>query len=346
MGERKLQETKRIYKYPAQNDVYDLTIIGGGPCGLYGAYYAGLRGARTKIIDCLPQLGGQLSAMYPDKYIYDVPGFPKILAKELVANLVDQAMYYDITVCLEEKAIGLVAHVDGTYKLITDKDEHLTRTLLLAVGMGAFVPKKLDVPNLQELEGRGVYYFVTDEEIFRNKNIVIVGGGDSAVDWALNLHPIARKVTLVHRRDRFRAHEGSVANLKKSPVDLKLFYELKRVHGKERVGGVTILHNKAKEEKYLPANALLLNIGFLANLEPIQNWGLKIDGNAVFVNSTMETNLPGVYAAGDITNYSGKLKLISTGQGEAAIATNNAKIYLDPRASYFPGHTSSMYIKR
>lgn len=331
---------------PAKNELYDLTIIGGGPCGLYGAYYAGLRGVRTKIIDCLPQLGGQLSAMYPEKYIYDVPGFPKVLAKDLVANLVDQAMYYNPTVCLGEKAISLEAFADGSYKLVTDKGEHFARAVILAVGIGAFVPRKLDVPNLQELEGRGVYYFVTDKELFRDKDIIIVGGGDSAVDWALNLNAIARSVTVVHRRDRFRAHEGSVLELMKSPVKMKLFYELKRVHGEERVEGVTIFHNKTKQQEYLPADALLLNIGFLANLGPIESWGLKIDGNAVLVNSKMETNLPGVYAAGDITDYPGKLKLISTGQGEAAIASNNAKLLLDPLAKYFPGHTSNMDIKR
>ncbi|OGG56071.1 MAG: ferredoxin--NADP(+) reductase [Candidatus Handelsmanbacteria bacterium RIFCSPLOWO2_12_FULL_64_10] len=323
-------------------DVYDITIIGGGPVGLYGAYYSGMRSARTKIIDSLPQLGGQLAALYPEKYIYDVGGFPRVLAKDLVSNLEEQALQYDPAVCLNEKVVGLVSD-NGIRTLVTDKGtRHFTRTVVIAAGIGAFVPRKLDIQDIDRLEGKGIWYFVRDVEVFRNKEVLIVGGGDSALDWALLLEKVAQKVTLVHRRDRFRAHEDSVARLLASSVDVRLFHELKAVHGDDRLEGVTIFENRTKTESTFKLDALLLNLGFLANLGPIKEWGLQIEGNAIWVNSTMQTNLPGVYAAGDIVDYPGKLKLISTGMGEIAIAVNYAKHEIDPDARVFPGHSSDI----
>ena len=325
----------------AQN-VYDITIVGGGPVGLYGAYYAGMRNARTKIIDSLPQLGGQLAALYPEKYIYDVGGFPRVLAKDLVKNLEEQALQYNPAVCLGEKVVDLMSQ-NGVKTLVTDKGaQHLTRTLVIAAGIGAFVPRKLDIQDIDRLEGKGIHYFVRDVEVFRGKEVMIVGGGDSALDWSLLLEKVARKVTLIHRRDRFRAHEDSVARLFASSVEVRLFHELKAVHGDDRLEGVTILENRTKAESVHRLDALLLNLGFLANLGPIQAWGLHIDGNAIRVNSTMQTNLPGIYAAGDIVDYPGKLKLISTGMGEIAVAVNYAKHEIDPDARVFPGHSSDI----
>ncbi len=325
----------------AQN-IYDITIVGGGPVGLYGAYYSGMRNARTKIIDSLPQLGGQLAALYPEKYIYDVGGFPRVLAKDLVRNLEEQALQYNPAVCLNEKVVGLTSQ-NGVKTLVTDKGaQHLTRTLIIAAGIGAFVPRKLDIQDIDRLEGKGIHYFVRDVEVFRGKEVMIVGGGDSALDWSLLLERVARKVTLVHRRDKFRAHEDSVARLFASSVEVKLFHELKAVHGDDRLEGVTILENRTKAESTHRLDALLLNLGFLANLGPIQKWGLHIEGNAIRVNSTMQTNLPGIYAAGDIVDYTGKLKLISTGMGEIAVAVNYAKHEIDPNARVFPGHSSDI----
>jgi thioredoxin reductase (NADPH) len=203
------------------------------------------------------------------------------------------------------------------------------------------VPRKLDIPKLDELEGRGVYYFVRDKETFRNKNLLIVGGGDSAVDWALNLQDVAKKITLIHRRDKFRAHEKAVAELFASPrVEVRVFHEVKEIVGEEHVEGVTIFDNRTGEEFDYDVDALLMNIGFLANLGPIKNWGLEIVKNSIAVDATMATNIPGVYAAGDIVVHPGHLKLISVGSAEAAVAVNHAKHFIDPKATVEPGHSS------
>ena len=324
------------------NNIYDITIIGAGPTGLYGAFYAGQRTMKTKIIDSLGQIGGQLSALYPEKYIYDTPGFPKILAKDMVAQFGEQAFQHGATVCLDEKVLNLEPQGDGIIKLTTDKAEHLTRTVLIAAGVGAFLPRKMDVAGLEELVGRGVQYFVTDTSHLAGKRIVIVGGGDSAFDWAMALGEKAASCVQIHRSDKFRAHEDTVQKVMESPVDVRAFYELKTVHGEEHLEAVTVFDNRTGEEEVIPCDHLLLNIGFLTNLGPIKSWGIELEKNAIKVNSTMQTSLPGVYAAGDICTYVGKLKLIATGTGEAGTAANFAKTYLDPAAKAFPGHSSEM----
>jgi thioredoxin reductase (NADPH) len=298
---------------------------------------------KTKIVDSLPQLGGQLSALYPEKYIYDVAGFPKVLAKDLVTTLTDQALQYEPTVCLDEKVTHLTREDgDGALVLTTDKGVHHTKTVLIAAGVGAFLPRKMDVPRVDELVGKGIQYFVTETAHLAGKRIVIVGGGDSAFDWALGLHEKAASCMLIHRSDKFRAHEDTIVKVLQSPVEVRRFHELKAVHGEDRLEAVTIFDNRTGEEFYVECDNLLLNIGFLTNLGPIKEWGLEIDKNAVRVNSTMQTNLPGVYAAGDICTYVGKLKLIATGVGEAGTAANFAKTFIDPAAKAFPGHSSDM----
>ena len=321
-------------------DIYDITIIGAGPTGLYGAFYAGQRSMKTKIIDSLPQIGGQLSALYPEKYIYDSPGFARVLAKDLVEAFGEQASQHGATVCLNEKVTNLDPMGDGIIKLATDKGEHLTRTVLIAAGVGAFLPRKMDVAGLDELVGRGIQYFVTDLTHLIGKRLVIVGGGDSAFDWALALGDKAQSCVQIHRSDKFRAHEDTVAKVMESPVDVRPFYELKAVHGEEHLEAVTVFDNRTGEEEIIPCDHLLLNIGFLTNLGPIKEWGIELEKNAIKVNSTMQTSLTGVYAAGDICTYVGKLKLIATGAGEAGTAANFAKTYLDPAAKAFPGHSS------
>jgi thioredoxin reductase len=321
-------------------EIYDLTMIGGGPSGLFGLYYAGLRMAKAKVIDRLPELGGQLTALYPQKYVYDVAGFPRILARDLVDNLVKQAMQYDHTVCLSERVEGLERVEDRLIRLRTDKGEHLTRTVVLAGGMGAFLPRKLDTQDVGRLVGRGMYYIVRDIEPFKGKRVLIVGGGNTAVDWALTLENVCKKVTLIHLVKDFSAHEDSVRKLFRSRVDVRTFYELKAVYGEEHVEGARVFNNRDKTELYLEVEAIILNIGFLANLGPIKEWGLTIEGNAIKVNERMETGLPGVYAAGDIVTHPGKIKLIATGASEAAIAVNNAKNYLDQSARVQPPYTA------
>jgi ferredoxin/flavodoxin---NADP+ reductase len=327
-------------------DVYDITIIGGGPSGLYAAFYAGLRGASTKVIDSLPQLGGQLMALYPDKYIYDIPGFPKVLAREFVDRQVMQAMGFEPTICLNEKVIDLRHKEDNGLLLELETQPgnvHLSRTAIIAAGVGAFVPRTLDIPDVARMEGKGVYYYVKNLETFRGKRVVVVGGGDTALDWALSLLPIAQQVTLIHRQDRFRAHEESIRELFASPSEILLFHELKALHGERHVEAATVFHSKTGAERTIEVDAVVLGLGFLASLGPIKNWGLEIIKNSIQVDSTMCTNLPAVYAVGDITTYEGKIKLIATATAEAAIAANYAKNYVDPTSRVFPGHSSEKH---
>ena len=299
---------------------------------------------RTKIIDSLPELGGQLNALYPEKYVFDMPGFPKILARDLAEQMIEQGMRFQPTVSLGEKVLRLAREEDETIRLETEKAIHRAKTVILATGAGAFSPTKLDTPGVNEFEGNGVHYFVRDKSQFAGKRLLIVGGGDSALDWAMNLEEQAGKITLIHRRDVFRAHEESVDwLLNRSTVDVKLWYELRRVEGNGKLNRAVVVHNKTDEEETLEVDAVLLNLGFKADIGPLRDWGLELHGNRkVLVNQFMETNLPGVYAAGDIAHFPGKLDLIATGVGEICIAVNFAKTRIDPEAKAFPGHSSNM----
>jgi thioredoxin reductase (NADPH) len=322
--------------------IVDLAIIGGGPTGLFAAFYAGLRGMSVKIIDSLEILGGQLTTLYPEKDIFDVAGFPKILAKDLSNNLVEQAMQYKPTICLGERVEGLRKEADGLFRLQTKSYLHRARAVLVAAGVGAFEAKTLPLPEASRFEGHGLHYFVKDLQGFRNKRVLIVGGGDSAVDWANMVSPIASSVTLIHRRDQFRAHEQSVEAMRKGSTKILTFFELKGLGGNDNVEHATIYDNRTKAEETLNIDACLVNIGFHNSLGPIKDWNLDIEGGSIKVDQMMQTNIPGVFAAGDIAAFPGKLKLIATGFGEACIAVNFAKHLLDPKANIFPGHSSNM----
>ncbi|MEM1974714.1 MAG: NAD(P)/FAD-dependent oxidoreductase [Candidatus Caldarchaeum sp.] len=324
-------------------DVYDITIIGAGPTGLFAAFYAaGMRGMKTKVIEALDTYGGQLTTLYPDKFIYDVAGFPKILSKDLAKNLYEQASAYNPTFHFSEKVLNLTRLDGGIIELITDKGVHFSKTVLIAAGHGAFTPRKLGNPSVERFENKGVYYTVKDKWMFRNKRVVIVGGGDSAVDWALNLKDIASEVYLVHRRSEFRAHEGTVIELFHSPVKVLIPYEVKEAHGGEHLEKVTVYNNKTGEEMTIECDALLLQLGHIVDVSLFKKWGLEMEGNAIKINARCETNIPGVYAAGDIATQpdSVKLALLVIGFAQAAIAVNVAKNYVDPKAGYFPGHSS------
>jgi thioredoxin reductase len=323
-------------------NVYDITIIGGGPAGLFATFYAGVRNMSVKLIDSLPQLGGQLAELYPEKYIYDVAGFPKVLAKDLVAGLKEQALQYNPTVCLNEKVSGLVKQEDGIFRLTTNTTVHYSRAVLITAGIGAFTPRRLPAAGAELFEdGKGIAYFIENKENYAGKHVLIVGGGDSAFDYAMMLEGIAKKVTLIHRSDRFRAHEDSVNKILASTVDVKVFTELKAVEGEGKLQKGLLVNSKEKTEEWIEVDAVIGALGFSASLGPILEWGLEIENNSIVVNTKMETNIPGVYAAGDIVTYPGKLKLIATGFGEAPTAINNAKIYLDPNSKLHPGHSSS-----
>jgi len=324
-------------------DVYDITIIGAGPAGLFAAFYAGMRQMKTKVIDALEEPGGQVAVLYPEKYIFDVPGFKKVLAKDLLKDLVDQAFQFHPTVVLGERVFGL-NKTNGVFELTTDKgNKHYSKTVLVATGVGAFSPNRLEVPGVAEYEGRGVYYYVKDKSTFKDKRLLIVGGGDSAVDWALNLKDTAKQITLIHRRDVFRAHEQSVEELMKSGVDVKLFHEVKQVIGdKDGIKQVIVFDNRTNVEASLEIDAILVNIGFRADLGPIKNWGLNITGRQIRSTGNLETDIPGLYVAGDVAGPEGSvsLNLITTVHAQAALAVNVAKAFIDPNSKVFPGHSS------
>jgi thioredoxin reductase (NADPH) len=329
-------------------ELFDCTIIGGGPTGLYGAFYGGMREMTVKIIDSLGELGGQVSALYPEKFIYDVAGFAEVKGKDLIAACIEQGLQFGPTVCLGEKVETLQRDKDGHYLLTTNKSTHRTKTIIIAAGVGAFAPRKLPKSDdlnpdlLDELEGSCVFYFVKELDTFKDKNLLIVGGGDSAMDWAMGLEPIAKSITLIHRRDKWRAHEDSVRKVLASSVNVQTFHEVKNVDlQSSAIRNVTIYNNKTKDETKLDVDILVMCLGFIANIGPIKEWGLEIAEGGIAVDpGTMQTNLPGVYAAGDIARFKGKLNLIATGFGEAATAANYAKNYIDPSSKAFPGHSS------
>jgi thioredoxin reductase len=318
----------------------DLTIIGAGPAGLYAAYYAGFRGMSTVILDSLPEPGGQVAALYPEKLIYDVAGFPAVKGQELIERCVDQAAPYAPTYLLNHRAEVLAPHEDGSFTIRTHRDAEVsTRAVLITGGIGTFTPRPL--PDAEQFEGRGLVYFVRELETMRDLDVLIVGGGDSAVDWALNLEGIARSITLIHRRDRFRAHEDSVAKLYASSARVLTFTEVAHLHGDERIEGATLFDNRSDDRERIEVQAVVAALGFKSDLGPLRSWNIRIDGRHVLVDTRMETNLPGVFAAGDITEYDGKVRLIAVGFGEAATAVNNAAVHVDPSARLFPGHSSS-----
>ncbi len=325
----------------------DLTIIGGGPTGLFGAFYAGMRGMSCRIIDSLPELGGQLTALYPEKYIFDVGGFPKVLAKDLARELIAQGLQFGPEVVLDEEVRAL-RDENGGFVLEGASAEYPTRTVLVAGGKGAFEPMVLKCPGYQELLGRGVDYSVRDPEAYRGKRVVIVGGGDSALDWALILKDIAERLIVVHRRAVFRAHETSVARLedaaKAGELELRTFWEVREIRGEGRVEACTIFDNRGDAEESLGVDAVLTFLGFKPDLGPIKSWGLESDGKRIVVGQLMETSRPGVYAAGDLVDYPGKLDLIASGFAEAAVAVNNAKRRVDPKARVNPGHSTNLKI--
>lgn len=326
-------------------DVYDITIVGGGPTGLFACFYAGLRGLKTKIVDVLPELGGQLTALYPEKYVYDVAGHPKILAKDLAKNLATQAQLFKPSIALGEKVMGFSRLDDGTIKLSTDQGgEHLSKSVLLALGAGACLPKKMDIEYNKDFEGKSIFFAVKTKNDFADKRVLIIGGGDSAVDWANEFSHISKKVTLIHRRDQFRAVQTSVDEMYRNGVDVKTFHEIKQVLGKDKLEGAVIFDNRSGKEETLELDAILVNFGFVINLDFLKSWGLTMEGNAILVNEKMETNMPGIYAAGDIAAHTAKLKLIATGAAEAATAVNFAVTYINPTAKAFPGHSSNLNI--
>jgi thioredoxin reductase (NADPH) len=316
----------------------DLAIVGAGPTGLYAAYYAGFRGLSTAIIDALPEPGGQITAMYPEKAIFDVAGFPTIKGRELVANLVEQAAQFEPAYMLGMRAEKLAYDGDGKPNLtLSDGTALRCGAVIITGGLGSFTSRPL--PAADVFTGDGVIFFVKHLHELTGQDVVIVGGGDSAFDWALALQPLAKSVTLIHRRDKFRAHAATVARVQQLPVDIIVNAEVTKLVGDGRVTGCEVTV-KGEPARTLPADTVVAALGFTADLGPLAEWGLTLDKRHIVVDSTTATNLPRVFAAGDISEYPGKVRLIATGFGEAAVAVNNAAVAIDPTAHLFPGHSS------
>jgi thioredoxin reductase (NADPH) len=285
----------------------DLLIVGAGPAGLFGAYYAGFRGMSVTLVDSLPELGGQVSALYPEKSILDVAGFPNVKGRELVEQLVEQAASAKPTYLLERTATGLRTDDDGVTMELDDGTVVRAKVVIITAGIGKFTPRPL--PAGEGWEDRGLVFFVPSFAEYAGRDVVIVGGGDSAFDWAHHLEPIASSVTLVHRRDQFRAHQATVDAV---------------------LAGRTEVITKAQ----------VTALKGVADLSAMKEWGVEFDKRHVRVDTAMRTNLHRIFAAGDITEYDGKVRLIAVGFGEVATAVNNAAVLVDPAAHVFPGHSS------
>jgi len=330
------------------HEMRDITIIGGGPTGLFASFYAGMRGATARIVDALPQLGGQLTALYPEKYIFDVGGYSKVLAKDLVNALVEQASQFDLQPHLNQNVTAL-ERADDHFVLVTETDRFPTRAIVIAAGIGAFSPRRLPQACAEPWYGKGIFDRVSNPDEFRGQAIVIIGGGDSAFDWAQQLRDRAKAVTLVHRSDKYRAHGATVADVQAAAgsgrTTLLPFHELADVLSvDERLTGVTLRDVKSKTTRDIEADAVLPMLGFHSDIGALAEWGLNCEKDEIVVNSLMETGRPGIYAAGDITTYPGKLKLIATGFGEAATAVNQAVHWIYPEKKVNPGHSSNMAI--
>jgi thioredoxin reductase len=317
----------------------DMTVIGAGPVGLYAAYYAGFRGMRTAIVDSLPEPGGQISALYPEKLIYDIAGFPEVRGRDLVAGLVGQAARFAPEWLLGHSADELSRLEDGRLRITTKAGGTVTTSaIVIAGGIGTFTPRPL--PAGTALLGRGLDYFVAEPNAYAGHDVLVVGGGDSALDWALTLEPIARSVTLVHRRPQFTAHAASVTALRASSVSVLTPHVVHALSGSDGVAGAVLKDTASGALTELDCSRVVAALGFTANLGPLTRWGLRIVDRHIAVDSTMWTGVDRVYAAGDITDYAGKVRLISVGFGEAALAVNNAAVAGDPAAALFPGHST------
>jgi len=317
----------------------DILIVGAGPTGLYGAYCAGFRGLSTVLVDALPQVGGQITALYPEKEIRDIAAVPGSRGREVVAALKAQADAYDPVYLLGRQATGLAHSPDGRPRVtLSDGTVVDAGAVVLTAGIGTFTPRTL--PAGEEFLGRGLSYFVPEPAAYADRDVLVVGGGDSAVDWALALHPIARSVTLVHRRGTFRAHAASVREVHACGATILTDAQVSALVGDDWVREAHVRVDGDDEVRVLKIDSVVAALGFISNLGPLLEWGIALDRRAIVVDTRMRTSVDRVYAAGDVTTYAGKIKLMSVGFGEVATAINNAAVAMDPGLSLFPGHST------
>ena len=331
-----------------EHEIKDVTILGAGPTGLFASFYCGMRGASAQVVDALSATGGQLTALYPEKYIFDVAGFPRVLAKDLVRSLEEQAAQFKAPIHLDQHVTAL-ERTDEGFVLVTATDRFPTRSLVIAAGIGAFSPRRLPQTVAEPWYGRGIHDRVTSPSQFRGKKVVIIGGGDSAFDWAQQLRGTAESISLVHRSDRFRAHAATVADVLASAeagtTKVFTYHELHDIHSDgDYFHAITLRHVRSKELSRIDADVILPMLGFVSDLGTLTEWGMSIENDEIMVNSQMETGQPGIYAAGDICTYPGKLKLIATGFAEAATAVNQAVHWIYPDKKVAPGHSSNMAV--
>lgn len=315
----------------------DVAVVGAGPAGLYAAYCAGFRGLSSAIVDVLPEPGGQIAALYPEKKIYDVAGHSAVRGRELIDHLVAQVAPFDPRYLLGRTAVSLALGEGAGWSIGLEGGGRVrAEAVVIAAGLGRSIPRTL--PCLRPYEGRGVAYHVPRLDEHRNRDVVIVGGGDSAVDWALALAPIARSVTVVHRRADFRAHEYSVKRMYAADIRVLTDAQVTSCHGAERLEEVSV--RSGEEERTLPAQGLVAALGFMTSLGPLADWGIHLENRQIAVDRAMRTNLPRVYAVGDICTYEGRVPLISVGFGEAATAANHAVAELRPGSRLAPEHST------
>ncbi len=319
----------------------DLLVVGAGPAGLFGTYYAGIRGLEVVLIDSLTHLGGQVAALYPDKYIYDVAGLPAVQGRDLISGLVHQAQSARPHVILGQECTTIEDQPDGSVVVTTSAGVRIhSGAVLLTSGIGRFTPRPL--PAVDSYAGDGIHRVVAPPEEYAGQDVVVVGGGDSAVDWANMLVKTARTVTLIHRRERFTAHESSVDELRTSGCRIITGAEILEVGGEPSVQRVLVKDAKRDVIDTVPASVVIPALGHIASLGPLLDWGLTIQGRQIQVDTDMRTGRSRVYAAGDITNYPGKVRLMVVGFGEAATAVNNIAVVLRPDQDVFPGHSSEL----
>ena len=317
------------------HDCYDTIIVGGGPVGLFGAYYAGLRDMRVRLIDRRHEFGGQLTAIYPEKWVYDIPGIPAIRGKNLFENLKTQIAPYDIPQSLNEEVVHIRKNRNNILRLeCRSGNIHHAKTVVMCLGMGAHIPRRMDIANLREFEGKGVYYGVHNLEDFKGRRVLVVGGGDSALDMALTIVDEAKDLLLIHRSDRFIAHEETVKKLYSSNAEIRLFNELVSIEGNDSLSHVTLRDTKTQAVSRVEVDVVIIAIGLIFNLEHVAQWGIELESNAIVVDHNRQTSIPGIYAAGDIATYAGKMKLIGTGAAEAMQAIHHAKHYIQENFPY------------